>query len=283
MDAKKFRWPWEKIVNKSMEGIFEKPPDENDSDEENEHENDERQNKEFMVSTSKSYDNDLLDKFKARPKRSPKNIKLSSQKFAYNKNNGFIYSIDNPNLVFGIIDAEANLIEVVLMKRNDDNVNQRWIYKQNGAIISKARSNMALSIKLPFIDMVDIDLYTIESEEKRHIKRILNEASIVLQPYIESEFGNANQRWLIDDSIGFIYAFSVENEMNIEITAANKANICSYYISYDKEISQPVSYDCKNLTFGLNFIIFFLINKGYLCELGDLMPDRVDQEKLKKL
>jgi hypothetical protein len=109
------------------------------------------------------------------------------------------------------------------MKKVDDNVNQRWIYKDS-RFISKARTNLALTVKLPQIESVDIDLNTLEEEKENLLtgnqlykKSINNEASIILQPLIDSDYGNAHQRWFMDEDIGFIYAFATQEEKNIGI------------------------------------------------------------------
>lgn len=90
-----------------MEGVFEKKNTE--SDNENEDPKD--------LTDSKAYDEELYEKFKPKPRKSVKNLKLISQKFAFNKTQGFIYSTEFPNLVFGVSDVENNQSEVYLMKK----------------------------------------------------------------------------------------------------------------------------------------------------------------------
>ena len=235
-----------------MEGIFHKEAKENE-DEENENELDLRDS----LATNKSIDQELHERFKPKAKKSPKNIKLTSQKFGFDKKNGFIYCLDNPQMVFGVLDADTNLNEVFLVRKSDDSVNQRWHYKPNGIIISKARSNMVLTVKLASIEEADIELNLKEEDDDKLInikppkKNLHAGASIILQPLIDTDFGNAHQRWFIDDSIGFIYAFATSEEKSIEVMAANKANLCSYYVTYDKEVSQPV-----NIFYGFEKFLF---------------------------
>ena len=225
-DAKKFRWPWENIANKSMEGIFNKKPDDktnsnnkNDDDEEND--NQDLISVRDSLSARKSFDNDMHERFRSKSKRTAKNAKLSSQKFAYDKRNGFIYSIDNPSLVFGVLDVTSKRNEVFLMKKLDDDINQRWIFKDS-MFMSKARPNMVLTVKLPKIENVDIDLNTLEEEKENLLtgnqayqKSVHNEASLVLQTLVDADFGNAHQVWYMDEDIGFIYAFAAPDKMNI--------------------------------------------------------------------
>ncbi|CAF0796043.1 unnamed protein product [Brachionus calyciflorus] len=238
MDAvfsQKFRWPWEVVINKSMEGVFEKKNDDPDADLENKQDGDVRN----------SIDQQLSDRFKPKPRKSVKNRKLSSQKFAYNKTNGFIYNIDNPNYVFGVQDVENNQSEVILMKRNEDNINQRWTYRPDGTIALKARSTLVLTVKLPPIETSDIDINLLDTDPYFMQKSIILGSQITVQQLIDFENGNSHQKWFIDEDIGFIYSFATSDE-NIEITAANKAGICTNYVCYDKEISQN-GYCCEFL------------------------------------
>ena len=218
------RWPWEHIAHKSMEGVFSKKAEEQKNEEEAFENTDLISVRDSLSarSTKKSFDADMHERFRTKTKRTAKNAKLSSQKFAFEKKNGYIYCIDNPNLVFGVLDNENGINEVFLMKKVDDNVNQRWIYKPDGTFVSKSRSNMVLTVKLPLIENVDIDLNLIEEEKENTLtgsqlykKSINNEAAIILQPLIDSDYGNAHQKWHIDETIGFIYAFSAQEEKNI--------------------------------------------------------------------
>lgn len=151
-----------------------------------------------------SYDQSFRDKSKTRSKKSIKNAKLSSQKFAFN--NGFIYCLDNPNLVLGVHDSENNfLTEVFLLKRNEDNPNLRWILRSNNTIVLKAKPGLALSAKLPSLDCVDSADYELNENYKN--KSIVNEAIITLQPTIETDYGSSYQKWFFDEDIGLLYAF----------------------------------------------------------------------------
>ncbi len=144
-------------------------------------------------------------------------MKLSSQKFAYNKTHGYIYSVEKPNFVFGVMDGENGLNEVFLQKKSEENINQRWLLKPNGVFLLKGRNNMALTVKLPPIEMANIDLIADDDEEKarKHYKPFYNETSIVIQPLVEVDNGNAHQRFYVDEHIGFIYAFATSDFLNI--------------------------------------------------------------------
>ncbi len=202
--------------------------------------------KDSLIFSSRSYDQELRQKFKPRTKKQPKNIKLNSQKFGINKTSGQIFSLTNQNLVLGISETDNNCNEVFLTKKNEENIHQKWIFKQNGIIFSKAKPNMVLSVRLPSLSNFNVDLNQKDDEKFNLLindnKSIYHETSLVIQPFVENDYGNANQRWRIDEFIGFIYAFNTGEQRNIEIMAANRADFCTYYVCNDKEISQPVIY-----------------------------------------
>lgn len=179
-------------------------------------------------------------------RRLNKNLtKLLSQRFIYN--NGFISSKDTPGLVLTVPDSSdpsANVCEVFLARKNEDSVNQRWVYRpDDGLIMSRlpSRSHMCLSVRLPVFESTGFDANQLPGESICNHGYFYDQAPVVVQPFIDYSNGNAQQRWRIDDETGFIYAFSSRNNTNnLEITAANKSGICTYYVTQEREISQPV-------------------------------------------
>lgn len=69
---------------------------------------------------------------------------------------------------------------------------------------------------------------------------------VTLQTRRTNEFGKAHQRWRYDAETGFIHAFYAELP-DKEITAANKADVCTYAIANTSKIDQPVSALCHKL------------------------------------
>ena len=49
------------------------------------------------------------------------------QKFRWEASGGFISCIDDPNLVFGVKEIEGKVVEVILKRRNPDDIFQRWV------------------------------------------------------------------------------------------------------------------------------------------------------------
>lgn len=131
-------------------------------------------------------------------------------------------------------DTESPL-EVFLARRNDDSINQRWVYRPDqGLIVSRARqassllSNAAgatnnallcLTVRLPPIDMSDFDPNQPVSESGyQHSKSFYEQAVLTVQPFSDVENGCAHQKWdinMINESVGFIYAFATTMENNI--------------------------------------------------------------------
>ena len=262
IEAKKFRWPWEQInLSKSVEcaahGNHSSPERSRTTLHRHKSAEDsapvETGAAAASASLKDSFDPELAERLRplrGATKKSAKNARLSSQKFAYNRAHGYIYCAEHPSLVLGVLEGDNGLNEVFLQKKSEDNINQRWLLKPNGVFLLKGRANMALTVKLPPIESAKIDLLAHDEEEeqeqeqaeKRRLQSIYANAAIVLQPLVDFENGNAHQKFYVDEKIGFIYAFATSDIYNIEIMAANKANICSHYVTYDKELSQPVSY-----------------------------------------
>ena len=64
--------------------------------------------------------------------------------------------------------------------------------------------------------------------------------TVTLQKRKGAQFGRANQRWYLDEATGMLQAFHTDS-MDKEITAANRANVCTYAVVGGTEIDQPVS------------------------------------------
>lgn len=50
------------------------------------------------------------------------------QKFRWDPSGGYISCIDDVNLVFGVKEIESKVVDVVLKRRNPDDIFQRWIF-----------------------------------------------------------------------------------------------------------------------------------------------------------
>ena len=158
--------------------------------------------------------------------KKPKHLrKFNLQKYVYNESTGYIYSTDNSQLVFGVQTSEGNVNEVVLMRRNDSDVNQRWIFKDN-IIALKARPHLVLTVQcLPFetiMENLNIDLENdkclMELKEASFEKflveaapEVFNGSSVTLQRYVKSDTGGANQKWHYEEKTGFIFAFKAND------------------------------------------------------------------------
>ncbi|CAF1130188.1 unnamed protein product, partial [Didymodactylos carnosus] len=252
----KFRLPWEQNGNRSL------PSDTEDDISANEVTN------ESLTRDKPTPTKPVLSKTAKR---------LSMQKFKWEKSGGYISCVDDQNLVFGVKEIEAKVVEVVLKRRNPDDIFQRWLIKSvnvntdnddnqqddtlmlntSFAIVSKARPTMALTILLPS--------YTGSESNENSVSCV--GCTVTLQIRRHEENGCANQKWNYDTTLGFLYPFYSLTLIDKEITAANRANICSYTVVKD-DISQPV---CKSIFyFEISVGIFtctYFVLQGYMVSI----------------
>ena len=73
---------------------------------------------------------------------------------------------------------------------------------------------------------------------------------VTIQSRRTNEFGKAHQRWRYDAETGFVHAF-YEELPHKEITAANRADVCTVAITNTTKIDQPVRH------FTLTYISYF--------------------------
>lgn len=50
------------------------------------------------------------------------------QKFRWESSAGYISCVDDTNLVFGVKEIEGKVVEVILKRRNPDDIFQRWLF-----------------------------------------------------------------------------------------------------------------------------------------------------------
>ncbi|XP_064601230.1 doublecortin domain-containing protein 1-like [Liolophura sinensis] len=195
------KWPWERLINAG--GDFE-------SDD----------------PVAEQYtDKQMYEKFK--PKLSPRQPRSTLQKFDFQ--DGFISCASNPDLVVGVADLDGQTNQVVLVKRRPDDVHQRWVIKDDGIIHSKYNQQLVLTVSLPHCSPSDSDGTSPIS---------LVGSQVTLQRRQTSQYGRANQLWRYDAESGFISAFAA-NELDKEITAANKVDVCTYTVAGFSSLNQP--------------------------------------------
>jgi hypothetical protein len=195
---KKIKWPWENIANKSMENL---------------------------VTTEQSVDLIHQSVNKSLQRKTKHLRKFNLQKFCYNPTTGYIYCIDNPALVFGVETSEGNVNQVILLRRNDNDINQRWSIKDN-IIALKSRPHLVLTVQYaPYetiLKSLNIDLENdkcIFELRESSLEKFLAEAapeiftgsSVTLQRYIKNNAGGSNQKWQYEEKTGFIFAFKAHD------------------------------------------------------------------------
>ncbi|XP_046543933.1 doublecortin domain-containing protein 1-like [Haliotis rubra] len=191
------RWPWERLMN--VGNSFE------DNDPE----------------AVKYSNKDLYEKYRPRP--SPRVPRDTLQRFVYE--DGFVACAANHSLVLGVHEQEGRVIDVYLQKRRPDDINQRWVMKENGEICSKFNQQLALTIAMPNVHGDNRPL-------------TFTGCAVTLQARRLNQYGKAHQRWRYDAETGFIYAFYAD-QYDKEITAANRADVCTSSVSHAAVIDQP--------------------------------------------
>nr|XP_022337319.1 uncharacterized protein LOC111133328 isoform X2 [Crassostrea virginica] len=196
------KWPWERLINVSQDDGADDPD------------------------AYKFTDKEMYDKYKPQP--IPRISRDTLQRFVYE--DGYIACSANRALVLGVLEQEGRVNQVLLVKRRPDDINQRWVIRENGEIRSKHSSQMVLTVAMPANEPFS------EDEEGRPLT--FSGCAVTLQARKLNMYGKAHQKWRYDAETGYIHAFFT-NPYDKEITAANHADICTYAISHDSKIDQP--------------------------------------------
>ncbi|CAF0848442.1 unnamed protein product [Rotaria sp. Silwood1] len=271
----KFRWPWEKIANKSLNL-------ETDDDDVVMLSNDDQN---LGDSFSRTADTLSLSK---SVRKLPRSAAVSMQKFNWESSAGYISCADDSNLVFGVKEIESKVVEVILKRRNPDDIFQRWMFlaidEENQSeyhmdlskpflIVSKARPTMVLTVLLP----------SCTGNESNEVNISCVGCTITLQQRRYEENGCANQKWAFNEKLGFIFSFN-STSIDKELTAANRANICSYTVSYealsqsgfiasvlninDQSEDVPVCLACAQAMRGKYRLVKIDSDKKFTCAIG---------------
>ncbi|XP_071830359.1 doublecortin domain-containing protein 1-like [Apostichopus japonicus] len=200
------KWPWERVVNVDLDRVTEV----NQADQ----------------SDQQYSSNELYKKFKPKKRKSSNQSRLVKEQFSYY--DGFITCKSNPYLVVGLENPELESSAVILCKKNTEDTSQRWeIDEENGFICSKPNPEMVLTVTMPAFKAGDDSIPTSFVGQE-----------VALQPKRQEQNGRANQKWAFESDTGIIDAFATEVK-DIEITAANKANVCTFAVVGETPVEQP--------------------------------------------
>ncbi|XP_052066407.1 doublecortin domain-containing protein 1-like isoform X1 [Mytilus californianus] len=211
------KWPWERLVNTGN--------DDDDDDPE----------------AHKYTDKEMYERYKFgdqseriysfcnhKPASVPKISRDTLQRFKFE--DGYISCAANRELVLGLMEQEGRVRQVLLVKRKPDDINQRWVMKENGEIRSKHSNQTCLTVSMPNNEPFS------EDEEGRPLT--FSGCPVTLQARKTNKYGKAHQRWHYDAETGFIHSFYAD-PYDKEITAANKADVCTFSIAGQDNIDQP--------------------------------------------
>ncbi|XP_041132278.1 doublecortin domain-containing protein 1-like [Polyodon spathula] len=176
--------------------------------------------------TGEEYTNmELYNKY--RPQSKPVKIhQIHRQQFEFS--GGHIINCKFPRLVLGVLaEAVQSGTEIQLMEKKPDDVNQRWIFREEDRTFHlMSNPGLVLAVSMPKIRPGDTD-----SAVQVH------GCSVVLQTYKSYSYGVANQKWDWIPEVKVLSAFYT-TEMDQEITAANQASLCTFSVSGTEEIDQ---------------------------------------------
>lgn len=192
----RLKWPWERLYNAGEDSVD-------------------------LTEESTTSQNDYQ-----RPKRKMNSVQMELQRFLFD--DGFIAMDADRSLVMTFSqEGGGQNMSVMLAKRNQDDVCQRWIIKDNGLIQTKQNPNLVLTATTKSHGDA-----TADGNMATYVG-----CTVTVQRKKTVQFGRANQRWHHDQSTGFIYAFTADVH-DKEITAANRGNVCTFAVMGKTEIDQ---------------------------------------------
>ncbi|CAH3148243.1 unnamed protein product [Porites evermanni] len=146
-------------------------------------------------------------------------------------NDGFICLKGTP-LVLGLTESSnEGKSEVILCKKKLEDFTQRWVVAEDGFIYQRSNQQLVLTVTTPPLgsDPFNLDYTPAQGFEG---------AAVIVAHRKSCANGNANQLWRFDPITGFIEAIAADTT-NKEISAANKANVCTFAVLGPQQVPQP--------------------------------------------
>ncbi|XP_039211913.1 doublecortin domain-containing protein 1 isoform X3 [Crotalus tigris] len=174
-------------------------------------------------------DAELYKKYRHQPKLAEEIQKDHHQHFEFK--NGKIINCSFPNLVLGVENTDLHSgTEVVLLEKKCDDVMQHWVWKEESRSFHLAIDpDLVLAVSMPTV-LNGCPKFPLE----------IQECPIILQKYKPHNYGAANQKWNFTETKVFSAFYSTI--LDLEITAANYASICTFTITKTEKIDQPGYY-----------------------------------------
>ncbi|KAM8939168.1 doublecortin domain-containing protein 1 [Pelodytes ibericus] len=142
---------------------------------------------------------------------------------------GQIISSVFPGLAVGVRDSEVHAgVEVLLVDRTPDDMNQHWKYLEDDRTFHLASNpDLVMAVSMPKI------YPGLKQTEVKFLG-----CPIILQKYKEHINGAANQKWGCIPRMKVLGAFHTD-QLDKDITAANQASVCTFTVTNAVELSQP--------------------------------------------
>lgn len=109
------------------------------------------------------------------------------------EHDGFISSAVDRGLVLSVQEGEGRVQEVILTRRDPDNILQRWLRDDDNHILSKNNPQMVLTVAMP-----------------ANVRTDYAGCRVTLQRLKTAPYGQANQKWAYDEATGNIWAFHTQ-------------------------------------------------------------------------
>ncbi|XP_072475347.1 doublecortin domain-containing protein 1-like isoform X2 [Notamacropus eugenii] len=155
--------------------------------------------------------------------------KACHQQFEFK--DGHISNSSIPNLVLGV--QRLNLRSgsgVVLVRKNSYDKYQKWLHKEETRTFHLMKNpSLVLAVALPTGSTEDV------AETTNY--------PVIVQRYKPYYNGASNQKWLYLKNSNTLKAF-YSTKLDIEITSANHAGVCTSTVAKEKEINQIGYYFC---------------------------------------
>jgi len=157
---------------------------------------------------------------------------LVSSSYHWVFQDGFIRLKTNVNLVLAVYTTEGSSHnEVILCRKKVEQSNQRWIMSSDGTICLKSNPQLVLTVAPPPIKPS-------EHIELHHDESIYLYSRVIVAPRRVMMNGNSNQVFWWDEESSLIHCFATD-DINKELTAANKSLVCTYAVFGKHQLCQP--------------------------------------------
>nr|XP_014341170.1 PREDICTED: doublecortin domain-containing protein 5 [Latimeria chalumnae] len=192
------------------------------------------ENREFFTNA------ELFNKYRPQTKL-VKVQQFHRQQFEFR--DGHIVNCLYPGFVLGVQGTDVQSgTEVLLVEKKMDDVNQRWIHRENDKTFHlMSNPGLILAVSVPKIKPEEVESTAHVLTCQIVLQHTHSELTSSLQKYKGYSYGVANQKWSWIPEINVLRAFYT-TVLDQEIMAANEASVCTFSVTCTEEVDQPGYY-----------------------------------------